>query len=98
MGKSNWRLKFIAKSTMSRVLKESLGVKIKKKNSMIMNKSSTISKSLVGNTFLIHKGYNYRELKISNYHVGFKFGEFILTRKPYVYPKKSKAKSKSLRR
>lgn len=31
MGKSNWRLKFIAKSTMSKVLKESLGVKIKKK-------------------------------------------------------------------
>ena len=95
MGKSNWRLKFIAKSTMSRIFKESLGIKIKKKIAMIMNKSSTIAKSLKDNIFFIHKGYRYRELKITAYHIGFKFGEFILTRKPHVYPKKSKSKSKS---
>lgn len=95
MGKSNWRLKYIAKSTMSKIFKESLGVKIKKKIAIIMNKSSTIAKSLKDNTFFIHKGLKYRELKITNYHIGFKFGEFILTRKPHVYPKKNKSKSKS---
>lgn len=59
-----------------------------------MNKSSTIAKSLTDNIFFIHKGYKYRELKVTDYHVGFKFGEFILTRKPHVYPRKSKSKSK----
>lgn len=90
MGKSNWRLKFINKSTMSRVIKESLGVKIKKNFSMITNKASVIPKSFIDNTFFIHKGCRYRELKIGQFHVGFKFGEFILTRKPHVYRKKSK--------
>lgn len=94
MGKSNWRLKFISKSTMSRVFKESLGFKIKKKITMIMNKSSTIPKSLTDNIFYIHRGSRYRELKLNDYIVGFKFGEFILTRKPHVYPKKSKPKTK----
>lgn len=94
MGKSNWRLKFISKSTLSRIFKESVGVKIKKKISIIMNKSSTIPKSLVDNTFFIHKGYKYRELKITDYHIGFKFGEFILTRKPCIFPKKSKNNKK----
>lgn len=98
MGKSIWRLKYISKSTMTRVFKESLGYKIKKKLSMIMNKSSTIPYSLKDNTFYIHKGKKYRELKISQYHVGFKFGEFVLTRKPHIFPKKSKSKSKSTRR
>ncbi len=98
MGKSNWRLKYISKSTMSRIFKESLGKKIKKKISIIMNKSSTIPSSLKDNTFFIHKGLKFRELKISHYHIGFKFGEFILTRKPHVHPRKSKSKSKSFRR
>lgn len=93
MGKSNWRLKFISKSTIARIVKESLGVKIKKKVSMIMSKASTIPYSLKDNVFFIHKGTKYRELKISNYHVGFKFGEFVLTRKPHVHPRKSKSKN-----
>lgn len=97
MGKSNWRLKYISKSTMTRIFKESLGIKIKKKISAIMNKSSTIPLSLKDNTFFIHKGMKYRELKLKYYHVGFKFGEFILTRKIHVHPKKSK-KSKNYRR
>lgn len=63
-----------------------------------MNKSSTIPSSLTDNTFYIHKGYKFRELKIKDYHVGFKFGEFILTRKPNIFPKKSKNKSKNFRR
>ena len=97
MGRSTWRLNFISKSTMSRVVKESIGVSIKKKNSIIMNKSTTIPKSLIGSTFYIHKGKKYRSIKLLDYHLGFKFGEFILTKKPFTFPKKSKSKSKSFR-
>nr|YP_740721.1 ribosomal protein S19 [Tetrahymena malaccensis]ABI51630.1 ribosomal protein S19 [Tetrahymena malaccensis] len=98
MGKSNWRLKYISKSIISKIVKESVGIKIKKKISVIMNKSSTIPTSLKDNVFFIHKGLKYRELKIKDYHIGFKFGEFILTRKPNIFPKKSKSKSKNFRR
>lgn len=82
---------------MTKVIKESIGVQLIKKNSIIMNKASTIPKSLIEYTFFIHKGKKYRELKILNLHVGFKFGEFILTRKPCIFPKKIKSKSKSYR-
>lgn len=87
MGRSLWRLKYIAKSTINRVIKESLGVKLNNKNSMIMHKSSTIPECLDGFSMFIHKGFRYRELKISKYHIGFKFGNFVLTKTP-VFPKK----------
>nr|YP_740766.1 ribosomal protein S19 [Tetrahymena paravorax]ABI51675.1 ribosomal protein S19 [Tetrahymena paravorax] len=90
MSRSNWRLNFIGFSTMNRIIKESIGIKLVKKNSMIINKSSTIPQSLIDSTIYIHKGKKYRELKIKNYHVGFKFGEFILTKKPHIFPKKIK--------
>lgn len=92
MCKSNWRLKFISKSVMSRIIKEALNFKINKKRIKIISKSSTIPKSLNNITFLIHRGINYRMLKIVKPLIGFKFGEFILTRKPHVYIKKIKNK------
>lgn len=94
MGKSNWRLKFISKSILSRIFKESVGIILKKKKSIIFNKKSIIPLSLKDNIFFIHKGFKYRELKVSLYHIGFKFGEFILTRKPHFFRKKSKKASK----
>ena len=89
MGKSNWRLKYIAKSVLSKIFKESVGKLSKKRKEIIFNKKSVIPLSLKDNIFFIHKGFKYRELKISNYHIGFKFGEFILTRKPHFFKKKN---------
>jgi ribosomal protein S19 len=68
---------------------------MKKKKAVIFSKDSIIPKSLKGSVFYIHKGLKYRELKISNYHIGFKFGEFILTRKPHFFKKKNKKSSKN---
>jgi ribosomal protein S19 len=87
----------MSKSIITRVLKESVGVELKKKKSIIFNKKSCIPNSLKDNTFLIHKGLKFRELKISHYHIGFKFGEFVLTRKPHFFKKKSKSKSKNFK-
>ena len=94
MGKSIWRLKFISKSIISRVIKESCGTLLRKKKSIIFNKKSTIPNSLKDNIFFIHKGFKFRELKISLYHIGFKFGEFCLTRKPHFFKKKIKKSKK----
>jgi len=95
MGKSNWRLNFISKSVLSRVFKESVGISLKKKKSIIFSKNSVIPKALIGINFFIHKGLKFRELKLNNYHIGFKFGEFILTRKPHFFKKKGKKVSKN---
>lgn len=97
MGKSNWRLNFISKSVLSRILKDSTGISLKKKKSVIFNKKSVIPESLKDYTFFIHKGYKYRELKLSIYHIGFKFGEFILTRKPHFFKKKGKKATKNFK-
>lgn len=82
---------------MSKIIKESTGILLKKKKSVIFSKNSTIPVSLKDNIFFIHKGLKFRELKISKYHIGFKFGEFILTRKPHFFKKKSKKKSKNFK-
>ncbi len=92
MGRSIWRLKYISKCTISKIIKESYGISFFKKNSIITNKSSTIPKSLDKILFYLHKGNRYRELKVSKYHIGFKFGEFTLNRKPHVFKKKTKNK------
>lgn len=90
MGRANWKLKYIAKSIVFKIIKESTGTKLKNKLAIITNKSSTIAKALVDSIVLIHRGDKYRELKLLKRHIGFKFGEFILTRKPHVFRKKIK--------
>jgi ribosomal protein S19 len=80
----------MSKCTIVKIIKDSLGVNSTKKNFAIFNKSSTIPEVLVKNVFYIHKGNRYRIFKVSRYHIGFKFGEFILTKKSHIFKKKQK--------
>ena len=77
---------------MYKIIQESIGYKIEDRLSVIMNKSSTVPESLIKNIVYIHRGNGFRELKIMHRHVGYKFGEFILTRKLHVFRKKIKTK------
>lgn len=45
--------------------------------------------------FRIHKGNNFRRLLINIYNVGYKFGEFSFTRKPFHFPLKKMNKRKN---
>nr|YP_004841713.1 ribosomal protein S19 [Ichthyophthirius multifiliis]AEL89255.1 ribosomal protein S19 [Ichthyophthirius multifiliis] len=96
MGRSNWRLNFISKSVLSRVLKYQLNIKVKIRDLIIINKSSSIPEYFDKVSTLIYKGSRFRYIKINKYLTGWKFGEFSITRKPNVYLKKPKNKSNKL--
>lgn len=47
----------------------------------IFNKNLTISESLLNKIFLIYNGKEFKKLLIDRAKIGFKFGEFISTKK-----------------
>jgi len=68
----------------------------KKVNSTyVFNKSLIILKSFKNEYSVVYKGNLFRRLKVIRYILGYKFGEFTHTRKPFNYPLK---KNKNIRR
>jgi len=55
-------------------------------NTHIFNKSLTILKGFLGLKIVVYKGNLFRKVYISKYLLGYKFGEFTHTRKPFNYP------------
>jgi len=58
--------------------------------SVIYNKNRKISLKDLNKKFLIYNGKDFQKLVISNNMVGFKFGEFTITRKVVPFNKKKK--------
>jgi ribosomal protein S19 len=99
MGKSIWRLNYISKSVVSRIIKNQLNNKINITDILILKKSSIIPNQFDRVTTLIYKGSRFRVFKIYKFSMGWKFGEFVITRKPNIFIKKVKNKnSKNIRR
>jgi hypothetical protein len=61
-----------------------------------MSRSSSIPTFFNNKLIRIYKGHRWNVIKISDWHAGFKFGEFAPTRKYVKY--KSKALKKSLKK
>lgn len=59
----------------------------KKRWIKIYNKNLTILPEYVEHFVNIYNGKNFINLKINEKMIGFKFGEFIYTRKKHVYKK-----------
>lgn len=87
MGRSLWKFKFISKCDISRILGISLGKSLKRKKFNIFKKSSTITDVFIKNSFYLHTGKVYRRFMPYRLHVGFKFGDFVLTRKIHIFKK-----------
>lgn len=66
---------------------------VHKKNiqTKIWNRNSTILPEFEGKTFKIHNGLTFISIYIKDTMIGHKFGEFVNTRKRFIY-KKSKKK------
>lgn len=64
---------------------------------VIYDRSSTIPSCFVGHLVSVHKGTKNRRLLIHKYNVGYKFGEFGFTRKPFFFPFRKK-KGRKFRR
>ena len=57
---------------------------------IIFSKQDVITSTCTNFLFKVHKGSNFRLLKISRFEIGYKFGEFVLTRKPHSFVQKKK--------
>jgi len=66
-------------------------------NTYIFNKSLTVLKGFIGFNITVYKGNLFRRVYITRYLLGYKFGEFTNTKKPFNYPIVKK-KKKNLRR
>ena len=54
----------------------------------IYERSSTITPKFIGKTVNIYNGYLFVPVNITEQHVGFKFGDFSLTKKRVIHKKK----------
>ena len=53
-----------------------------------ISRNSKILNFHVGKTFDVHNGLNFSNVVINSRMVGYRFGEFCLTRKPFSHKKK----------
>ena len=86
MNRSVWKTPFIDKSFLKLLDKPN-------KKPLVWSRRSTIYPAAVGMTLLIHNGKAMVECLVKPEMVGYKVGEFVPTRKPFV-PKQKKGKKK----
>ena len=63
------------------------------KNAKITSRASTVPMSMIGQVVHIHNGKEFKRIPITREKVGYKFGEFVQTRKNV--PKAAAAKPKT---
>lgn len=71
MGRSQWKGNFIAKFLLKKT----------SNNVKIWSRYSIIPSELIGLFVFIHNGKEFKKVLITREKVGFKFGDFALTRK-----------------
>lgn len=64
-------------------------------NYVITDRSSVIPNLYLNKNVQIHKGTNFRKLFISKTIIGYKFGEFSFTKKPFKFPIKLKKRKRN---
>lgn len=96
MARPLWKLKYLSKSLIRKLFLFKIS-KIKARK-IILFRSSTIPLSFLGKVWFIHNGLKFNKIKITNFMVGYKFGEFSFTRKSFFFPKKDTKKEKLIRR
>ena len=62
----------------------------KKKKKPLYNSSSIVTKTFYKDVLQIYKGNSFVRVAVTKYTVGYKLGEFTLTRKPFSFPRKKK--------
>jgi len=90
MSKSKWKQPFLKVSLIKDIFF--------KKTKKIFSKSSTIPSLLLYQTVQIYNGKTFKSINITREKIGFKFGEFVSTRKSkkvVLLDKKSKKSKKS---
>ena len=93
MVRVKWKGHYFSSDIIKLILKHKLNLNLQVNKSYIFKKSSIIPNVLNNKIIKIYKGNNFRSLIINLYNIGFRFGNFALTRKPFNYPLKIKKKN-----
>lgn len=82
MSRSKWKGPYIGS--------EKLNKNLKKQSNLILPRNMEITPKLIGLTVKIHNGKEYKEMTVKNEIIGYKFGEFVFTRRKFSFKKKKK--------
>lgn len=78
MSRSKWKGPIIVNTFLS--------LKVQKKKN-ISFRAGIILPAFTSKTFNVHNGLFFHPLKVTNSIIGFRFGEFVTTRKKYTHKK-----------
>ncbi len=87
MSRSKWKGNFISNV----FLKKSLNTKL-----VIWSRTSSITADFIGKTVGIHNGKEFKNVYIKETYLGYKFGEFVFTKK-YTQKYKLNKNNKNLK-
>ncbi len=91
MARSSWKFNYINSFLYKNIfLNKFKSTKVSK----IFCRSSFVPKSFLKKSFNLYKGGSFVKILFNKYHIGFKMGEFGVTRKPFSFPLKSVKKVK----
>ena len=92
MARSSWKFNYINSNIYKNIFKNKLKkVKIPK----LFCRSSLIPRLFLKKKITLYKGCSFIKILFTKYHLGYKSGEFGVTRKPFNFPRKeTKKKSK----
>lgn len=91
MARSKWKLNYFSKHIWRKFFFYKFFYK-RPKTRFVYSRSSQIPNFFLNKFVRIHKGNFSNFLLIDNYNIGYKFGEFSFTRKPFHFPLKKKKK------
>lgn len=98
MARAVWKGLYFNKNTFKCAIFLKIKKILKGKNKVIFNKSVNIPKNFLGFKFNVYKGFFFRNFYVNRYVLGYKFGEFSFTRKPYKYVIKAKTSETAVKR
>jgi ribosomal protein S19 len=87
--RSKWKLPFINFSALQEIkMKKKLKVKTKKITPIFKKRDDVITPEFVNSIVKIHNGIKFVFLHIKEIHVGYKYGNFTVTKKRCIFKKK----------
>ncbi len=94
MARSKWKNKFFTFDVWKNIMliKQNNLKKISKKNKFF--RSSSIPNCFMSLRLNIYKGNVFKKIFVTKQLIGYKFGEFSFSRKPFFYPKKDVKKKR----
>jgi len=88
MTRSSWKVPHIKLKLEDRITSQSNKRKQFKNQITTHDRSVTITPEMLGNRLSIHNGHRFVGLNVTENHVGFKLGQFVLTKKRVIHKKR----------